>query len=805
MGSALRVFISSKMSEVAAERECLSVLVPTLGNDTDELHPWMFEKDAPATSRSIREVFLESLYNSALYIGVFWNEYGEWTIDEFDRAGEHAIDRHVYVKNVEADKRDPRLTAFLEKHGHVTAGITAKWFTTLDELREYVTKSIEVWLHERALRRAGASGATLAKAPHDIADQPEQLFGRDALRNEVHKQLDSGGRVLLQGLGGMGKTALARVIAAECLAADKGPILWLRIGNTELEPLLELLAQPFGMQQAIASQIGEAKLKTLALTLAERGVRLVVLDDGWVGNDTLRQVVAAIPREIGVLITSRQRYTLPNLHILKVGELVAADALALLGSFNHHDYATDAKASELCLQLGYHPFALDIAAKTLQLDELAPAQLLKRISDAPHDMPMPEDFAENGRASVKDLLDASITALDKDARAVFEAFGGLFSARATPELLGLCLKRSTEKIDAALTVLQRRGLAERFTLPGNDEVYYYRIHDLSYSYARTLFKKQRKRGAEQKVLTACREYTKAHRDVPDRLDAERVNLFGAANRAEQIDDDATLIEIMWLLAVDGPYFAARGHTALSLDLLSAAIESAKRAGRLEEAHFLLSKLGNAHRDLTGNLNAAFAAYSEAYDLAKTLGNARREALLLAAIGTVRFKQNEADFDGYMQRAATIAEANQDDFARCYVYHYRGQQAVGKPDPTNTDYQEGIRLSDAAAKIAARLKQYELQFWSLINRGSGEHELGIIKQALVTHQEAHQLAFDQNNYLWIAQALYSTGEDYHVLHDREQAQQSFDQAIKFWQKAEASWRAEEAVKGMKALGYSANEA
>ncbi|MHB8625703.1 MAG: DUF4062 domain-containing protein [Aggregatilineales bacterium] len=800
MSSALRVFISSKMSEVAAERQCLAALVPTLSNDTDELHPWMFEKDAPATSRSIREVFIESLYNSALYIGVFWNEYGEWTIDEFDRAGEHAIDRHVYVKNVEAEKRDPRLTAFLEKHSHVTAGITAKWFTTLDELREYVTKSIEVWLHERALRRAGAPGATLAKAPHDIADQPEQLFGRDVLRNEVHEQLDGSGRVLLQGLGGMGKTALARVIAAERLAAGKGPLLWLRIGNTELEPLLELLAQPFGMQQAVASQIGEAKLNTLALTLAERGIRLVVLDDGWVGNDTLRQVVAAIPREIGVLITSRQRYTLPNLHILKVGELVAADALALLGSFNHHDYATDAKASELCLQLGYHPFALEIAAKTLQLDELTPAQLLKRISDAPHDMPMPQDFAENGRASVKDLLDASIAALDKDARAVFEAFGGLFSARATPELLGLCLKRSTEKIDAGLTVLQRRGLAERFTLPGNDEVYYYRIHDLSYSYARTLFKKHHKRGAEQKVLAACREYTKVHRDAPDRLDVERVNLFGAANRAEQIDDDATLIEIIWLLAVDGPYFAARGHTALSLDLLGAAIEFAKRAGRLEEAHFLLSKLGNAHRDLTGNLNAAFAAYSEAYELAKTLGNARRQALLLAAIGTVRFMQNEADFDDYMQRAATIAEVNQDDFARCYVYHYQGYQALKRPNATPADYEHGARLSSAAASLAARLEQYELQFFSLINRGGCEQELGKTDQALVTHQDAYQLAVDRDNYLWMAEALYSMGEDCHILDDREGAQKSFDQAIALWQKAQAVWRTKKATEEMIALGY-----
>jgi len=253
------------------------------------------------------------------------------------------------------------------------------------------------------------------------------------------------------------------------------------------------------------------------------------------------------------------------------------------------------------------------------------------------------------------------------------------------------------------------------------------------------------------------------------------------------------------LAVQGPYFTARGYTAVSLDLLKAAIAAAKRSQQLEKAHFLLSKLGNAYRDLIGDLPGAFTAYSEAFELAQTLKNPRREALLLAAIGSVRFKQNAPDFDDYMQRAATIAESSQDDFARCYVAHYRGHQAMNRHPP---DYEEGRRLSDEAAQIAARLEQHELQFWSLINRGGCEHELHRPDQALITHQEAYELAESQANFLWMAQALFSMGEDYHAQNDRTDAQRSFDEALSFWRKAEATGRVKEATDQMAKLGYTA---
>ncbi|MBN2471600.1 MAG: DUF4062 domain-containing protein, partial [Anaerolineae bacterium] len=186
----LSVFISSKMQELIQERRALHEFLPGLSNDFIKLRAWVFEDDATASDRSIREVYLNALKNSALYIGLFWNEYGEWTIDEFNRATEWAIDRHIYVRNIQTQKRDPRLQDFLDKQSDVVSGITPKWYDTVDDLLDYVKRAIEVWLRDRLLRRPGDFSATLAEHGDDIPELPLRLIGRDATLQEIRSRLE---------------------------------------------------------------------------------------------------------------------------------------------------------------------------------------------------------------------------------------------------------------------------------------------------------------------------------------------------------------------------------------------------------------------------------------------------------------------------------------------------------------------------------------------------------------------------------------------------------------------------------------
>src|SRR4029077_20204479 len=77
----LRVFVSSKMQELAPERQALKAALDAL-----KVNAWVFEQDAGARPVSIQKAFLEEVEAADLYIGLFWKGYGDYTIEEYEHA-----------------------------------------------------------------------------------------------------------------------------------------------------------------------------------------------------------------------------------------------------------------------------------------------------------------------------------------------------------------------------------------------------------------------------------------------------------------------------------------------------------------------------------------------------------------------------------------------------------------------------------------------------------------------------------------------------------------------------------------------
>ena len=764
----LPVFISSKMRELHAERQALEVLLPTLGDDTTELRPWIFESDAPASDSSIRSTYLKALSESALYIGLFWNELGEWTVDEFHRAGELGIPRHIYVKNVDLENRDERLVSFLDRHSDVRFGVTPRWFTDIDDLKRQVSHSIDQWLLERQVAYHSATTAIIAREPDDIPELPRKLIGRDDLVRDVYERLEDNERVLLRGFGGSGKSALAATLAADYMENTGRDIIWIRAGSASADAIFESLGRAFDVQHEIVSAQGDERLQKVRRLLNEQQ-SLPVLDDVWNGA-ALAQVVKAIPRKLPLLVTSRQRF--PMDEIVEVGELKPDQALQLLVYHaRRREIENNPHAAQLCELLGYHAFALEIAGKLLKVHGMELAELLRRIENMPHDLDMPAGFGELGRTGIKAILETSVNALERETHAAYITLGSMFEPTATPELVALTLQRPQTEITQDLEHLEQHGLVKKQKYK---YIPYYRTHDLAYSYARSLF--LNKGSSQLPVLEACSKLAVAHKDNLDLLDIEQSNLIEAADSAKSLGRDDILLEIMQYLALEGPYFAARGHTAQSLALLEVAVDTASRNEEFELAHYLWGKLGNTYLDFYGNLDRALDAYQKSLRLAQQLQNPRRQAMLLTAIGSVRFRQKADDADGYYVKAEQIARAHNDEFALCFVLHHRGNQLMNMETP---DYEASRQLSDEAAQIAEQLGHHELYTLSLINRGGCELELGLMEEALTTHRQALQQAESQGNYAWMAYALQSIGEDLHHMNERGEAQAALDRSLSLW--------------------------
>jgi len=162
----LRVFVSSRMLELAPERAAIKAALDELNIDG-----WLFEEDAGARAQTIQQSYKEEIDSADVYVGLFWRGFGNYTIDEFDYATERNKDRLIYEKRADIDThRDPKLQAFLDKIGRVETGLTARWFNTPEELREGVKQDAARW-QTRKIRELRALNVSAKPSPLDSDEQ----------------------------------------------------------------------------------------------------------------------------------------------------------------------------------------------------------------------------------------------------------------------------------------------------------------------------------------------------------------------------------------------------------------------------------------------------------------------------------------------------------------------------------------------------------------------------------------------------------------------------------------------------------
>jgi predicted ATPase/class 3 adenylate cyclase len=142
----VRVFVSSTLGELAAEREAARTAVRTL-----RLSPVMFELGArPHPSRDLYRAYIAQ---SDVFVGIYWQSYG-WVApdtavsgieDEYALSGDRP--RLIYVKEPAPD-RHPRLEALLD---HIRADDRASYkrFESPGELAELLLDDLAVVLSER--------------------------------------------------------------------------------------------------------------------------------------------------------------------------------------------------------------------------------------------------------------------------------------------------------------------------------------------------------------------------------------------------------------------------------------------------------------------------------------------------------------------------------------------------------------------------------------------------------------------------------------------------------------------------------
>jgi predicted ATPase len=383
----VRVFVSSTMGELSAERDAARAAIEQL-----RLAPVMFDAGArPHPPESLYRAYLDQ---SDVFVGIYWQQYG-WAGPDMSVSGledefrlSAGLPRLLYLKRPAPDM-EPGLRHMLDAiktGGHVSY----KAFSKPEQLRELLLSDLAAVLAECFAVGRGAGPVTPVPAP------VSPLVGRDHDVEAVTGLLEGdGGRlVVLTGAGGIGKTRVALAVA------DRSRPHW-RDGVAFVD--LSAVTDPGAVAAAIASALGlvaqgrEQPLDMLARRLADRGM-LLVLDNFEQVLDAAPVVADLLERAPGlhVLVTSRVVLRVRGEREWRVGPLGLAPANAGLAALAEApavrlfvDRARDvrpgfeltwdnaAAVADLCRRLDGLPLALELAAAWIRL--LTPGEILGQL------------------------------------------------------------------------------------------------------------------------------------------------------------------------------------------------------------------------------------------------------------------------------------------------------------------------------------------------------------------------------------------------------------------------------------------
>jgi predicted ATPase len=420
----VRVFVSSTLGELAAERRAVTAAITQL-----RLTPVLFELGArPYAPRDLYRAYLKQ---SDIFVGIYAESYG-WVAPGMEVSGledEYRLSadkpRLIYTKRTA--RPEPRLASFLAAI-QAEGVVSYRRFKDADELASLVADDLALVLTERFVSLPPEPSAAPLPAPRwPLVDRAEELQVVTGLLGQADV-----GLVTLTGPGGVGKTTLA-LAAARAVAgqfADGAAFV-------SLETLtdISLIRETFAQQLRVPALPGQTLEESLLAFFGPRQMLLLVDNVERLVAVTAPLAEQALARAPGlkVLSTSREPLRLRGERVVPVAPLALPEAsavidLGILAAVPAVAFfltcARDARpdfeltetnaaaVAEICRRLDGLPLALQLAAARLTV--LSPEGLLARLerrlpllTRGPRDLPERQQTLRAAIAWSYDMLGAA--------------------------------------------------------------------------------------------------------------------------------------------------------------------------------------------------------------------------------------------------------------------------------------------------------------------------------------------------------------------------------------------------------------
>ncbi|MDG4826695.1 DUF4062 domain-containing protein [Asanoa sp. WMMD1127] len=690
----LRVYVSSTLDELAAERAAVTDavrglrLIPVLAESAARPHP-------------PRDIYRAYLAESQVFVGVYWQGYGDEVADEFALASE--LPKLVYVREPGPD-RDVRLSAMLDRIRQ-DARVSYRVFGAAGELRGMVRDDIALLLSERF----GGPADGREPDPH-LAAVPapaSPILGRDAEVRQL-RQLLTGPDVrlvTLTGPGGVGKTRLATELAGMLGGAYPDGVRFVEL-STVTTP--DLVGSAVAAQLGLHTTASRPPIDDVAAYLRDRRLLLVIDNFEQVAEaaPVISDLLSAAPG-VTALVTSRASLRLTGEHTVEVPPLLLPEAgsdysdartgavrlFADRARAAKRDFALTPENTqaviEICRRLDGLPLAIELAAAKVRV--LPPPALLQRLrkgvgglSGGARDLPVRQRTLHNTIAWSHDLL-------NPDEQRLFchlGVFAGGFDLDAVEAVYGPDAVDTLDGLVESSLVKQETGDGEpRFRMLDSIREYaldrlrdsgrWHEAHEANARFFLRLAERlEPQLGIEPSALT--------------RLETEHDNLN--ATMIWFIDEREwwNAIRLGWAIWV---FWWLHGHVEESARYMDQIADEA--TGLSAEGTAFLAIGTGATAFVSGDLGRAQADLMRAQELLRQIGDDGDRALATGILGTIAMRHGQYDrARELLEKSRQLGVATGRDWVRSLYYSRMGiiSLSEGDTDTAARIFREGLETA-----------------------------------------------------------------------------------------------------------------
>lgn len=526
------------------------------------------------------------------------------------------------------------------------------------------------------------------KAPFQaIADLP-YFVGREQELKEIKTAVLTGRYVTvcsLQGMGGVGKTAVAAHLAYQLRPYFPDGVLWARVDTTDAMSILRSFAAAYGRDVSQYTDL-EGRSQTVRELLAHKKT-LIILDNAR-NSDEIKPL---LPPSGGcaVIITTRYQNLFATSGALRFQlgpfNVEKEESLQLFVRTLGQEWVERERISlQIIAQiLGHLPLAIAIAASRLAYEPGWSAEnFLKRLHQ--EKKRLTELTYEN--QSVRLSANLSYEVLQPHQQVFFASLGAFASENLNIEAIVYVTGLSADEVMDHLRKLYSLSLVQ-IGQPGR-----YRLHPLLRDYAREKLEAEAaKERVFERLVSFFVEYAEAHtRDFP-LLDIEIDNIMMALEQAFSQNLKKEFVQGTIALC---HFLRARGLYALAMTNLERARGTAVFLNDKSPLVIILFHLGSILRR-QGQHQLAAPHLQEGLILARQLEDPELISMILGELGVVLCRIGEHVQGAiYFEESLALARQAENVELICTSLVYVGVNASEHGDISQAEiyYQEGLALA-----------------------------------------------------------------------------------------------------------------